>query len=137
MDLSHSKTVYFNPNVPPNTQKIEHYIDTDPGLNNGISVTTTGNPLIDQTFNVNLNAVSHGLHLLGVRMRDQTGFWSLTKTHLFYKFPTAGHKTLYSWNYFIDNDPGLGLEPNIHHPNDSIDIIANIDLSNSTAGHHR
>ncbi|MBK8700512.1 MAG: hypothetical protein IPN29_13665 [Saprospiraceae bacterium] len=131
------KTVYFNPNVLANTQKIEYYIDTDPGLNNGISVTTTGNPLIDQTFNVNLNAVSHGIHVLGVRMRDQIGFWSLTKTHLFYKFPSAG-QDIVQLEYFIDNDPGIGLATQIPiTANDSIDIVANIDLSTVQQGHHR
>jgi hypothetical protein len=131
------KAVYFNPNVPPNTQKIEYYIDTDPGLNNCISVTTTGNDTIDQTFNVNLNAVSHGIHVLGVRMRDQIGFWSLTKTHLFYKYPSAG-QDIVQLEYFIDNDPGIGLATQIPiTANDSIDIIASINLTGVQQGHHR
>lgn len=131
------KTVYFNPNVPPNAQKIEYYIDTDPGLNNGISVTTTGNATIDQTFNVNLNSVSHGVHLLGVRMKDPIGFWSLTKTHLFYKYPSAG-QDIVQLEYFIDNDPGIGLATQIPiTANDSIDIIASINLTGVQQGHHR
>ena len=131
------KAVYFYPDVPSNSQKIEYYIDTDPGLNNGIAVSTTGDSLIDQTFNVELNSVSHGLHLIGVRMRDQYGFWSITRTHLFYKYLNSGDDIV-QLEYFIDSDPGQGLAiPIPITPGDSIDINQNIDLTGIQQGHHR
>ena len=131
------KTIYYNPNVTANAQKIEYYIDTDPGLNNGVSISTTGDSLIDQTFNVNLTNVSQGLHLLGVRMRNAQGLWSLTKSHLFYKHLSSG-EDIVQIEYFIDNDPGYGLGTQIPiTANDSIDILTNINLTGVQQGHHR
>ncbi|MBK8700511.1 MAG: DUF1573 domain-containing protein [Saprospiraceae bacterium] len=137
MECARPKSCLFQSQCTPQHSKIEYYIDTDPGLNYGISVTTTGNATIDQTFNVNLNSVSHGYHLLGVRMKDQIGFWSLTKTHLFYKYPSAG-QDIVQLEYFIDNDPGIGLATQIPiTANDSIDVIASINLTGVQQGHHR
>ncbi|MBK8516020.1 MAG: hypothetical protein IPL55_06940 [Saprospiraceae bacterium] len=131
------KTIYFYPDVPSNSQKIEYYIDTDPGLNNGIAVLTTGDSLIDQTFNIDLNSVSHGLHLIGVRMRDQHGFWSITRTHVFYKYLNSGDDIV-QLEYFIDSDPGQGLAiPIPITPGDSIEVNQNIDVTGIQQGHHR
>ena len=59
------------------------------------------------------------------------------KDSSFYKFPSAG-QDIVQLEYFIDNDPvGIGQTQIPITANDSIDIVANIDLSTVQQGHHR
>lgn len=57
----------------------EYFYDADPGIGNGspLSVITPGDT-VTQTFNIPVpNSLSQGQHFLGLRVKDQSGTWSL------------------------------------------------------------
>lgn len=68
--------------IPPqqlaaqNITRIEYYIDTDPGFGAGNSVNFSPAPAIDQAAAIDLTGVPSGNHTLGVRVKDDKGFWS-------------------------------------------------------------
>ncbi|MBN8577586.1 MAG: T9SS type A sorting domain-containing protein [Cytophagales bacterium] len=90
-----------------NINRVEYFLDTDPGYGNGISVPfTAGTSLTDLTFNVPLTAVTDGLHTLYVRVRDSNNKWSLVQNRTLVKIPAAPN--IVQVEYFVDTDPGLG-----------------------------
>jgi gliding motility-associated-like protein len=72
-------TFYIIPAVAlpaQNITRIEYFIDTDPGFGQATSVSFTPAPAVDQPVAINLTSVPSGNHLLGVRVKDDKGFWS-------------------------------------------------------------
>jgi gliding motility-associated-like protein len=56
--------------------RVEYYIDTDPGYNQGTPLSIAPAATIDQTVAIDLSNVATGNHLLFVRAKDSNGFWS-------------------------------------------------------------
>lgn len=62
-----------------NVERVEYFIDTDPGENpslTGTALVTTPAPSIDQGFVIDLSGTPQGNHTLYVRVKDDKGFWS-------------------------------------------------------------
>ena len=118
--------------------KMEYYIDSDPGLGSGTDVPVTANASINNNFNVNLSAVSNGLHTFYVRVRDNQGKWSQIYSRSFVKLAgSAGSLTVNKMEYYIDSDPGLGSGTDVPvTANASINKNFNVDLSSVTSGLH-
>ena len=61
----------------------EYYIDTDPGLGNGIPIEAADGSfdgtLEDIDFNVMGSELGVGVHTIYVRFKDQLGIWSMTQ----------------------------------------------------------
>jgi hypothetical protein len=73
-----------NPHTTSNIDRIEYFIDNDPGIGNGISVPFT--PAVDVSnvsFNVDMTILVTGAHKLYVRSKDAQGKWSITNIHSF------------------------------------------------------
>ena len=95
-----------------NINKIEYFIDADPGYGAGTDVPITAGTPITANFNVSLpNGVSDGFHFLSIRARDVNSAWSVVGIRPFYKenLPTGGTPNITAMEYFIDADPGYGL----------------------------
>ena len=87
----------------------EYFFDTDPGIGNATSFALTSGTSISENVSVNVDALSLGFHILGVRVQQDDDQWSQTKTSSFYKFtPIVSPETLVAAEYFFDTDPGLG-----------------------------
>lgn len=75
--------------IPPsdlaaqNITRIEYYIDADPGYGLASAVSFTPAPSVDQPVAINLTGVPSGNHVLGVRVKDDKGYWSDIATSLF------------------------------------------------------
>ena len=114
-----------------NINRVEYFIDTDPGAGKGISVSIS--PGLDiQNLNVPINpsTLTEGVHRFYTRARNVNGAWSLTSTLLFYKpyatssGPAAGNASNISRvEYFIDTDPGIGKAS-------AVSITPGVDLAN-------
>lgn len=119
---------------------IEYYIDTDPGYGNGIDVPFTDSDSIDLTFNIPLDSLGNGLHLLYIRAKDNTGKWSHTQTASFLRL--VGNSTnqipnIVRLEYFIDADPGYGNATAVSiTPNDTLDLTFNVGLDSISQGLH-
>ena len=67
-----------------NINRVEYYIDEDPGLGNGSTQGIAFSPAKDITvsFTVNISDKGPGLHVIGVRSRDANGAWSFDERWL-------------------------------------------------------
>lgn len=89
----------------------EYYLDTDPGLGNGVPIPVTPGAEVDLDFIVDLSTASLGFHVLVVRAQDDTGAWSQRFRRSFLNERTAQADpalTLQRLEYFLDEDPGFG-----------------------------
>ena len=95
-----------------NINKIEYFIDNDPGHGLGTNVTiATGTPVtIDFSIPLANAGISDGFHFLSVRAKDANNGWSITAIRPFYKeaFSSASIPNIAALEYFIDTDPGFG-----------------------------
>ncbi|MDZ7897229.1 MAG: hypothetical protein U5N85_04270, partial [Arcicella sp.] len=94
-----------------NINKIEYFIDADPGYAAGTDVPITAATTVTTNFNVSLSAVTDGFHTLSIRARDANNQWSVVGIRPFYKETLASGSTppnITQLEYFIDADPGYG-----------------------------
>jgi hypothetical protein len=94
--------------APPNITRVEYYIDTDPGLGNGVSVPITPSPVLTNlNFTVDVAGLSTGNHKLYVRVKNSIDRWSVTHSSTFtvcnQAAPVAGEATSIS---------GIGFDAN-------------------------
>ena len=100
----------------PALKRLEYFIDTDPGLGNGINIPITSAITITQGFTVPLGSVTQGFHALYIRAKDNNGLWSIPVIHPVYvqlSAQSASVTPLTRIEYFFDSDPGLGNGLNI------------------------
>jgi hypothetical protein len=124
-----------------NINRVEYFLDTDPGFGNGINVPITGAPALnDLTFSVPLGTVSDGFHTLFVRSRDANNRWSITHARPFVKLALpASVVNLNRIEYFVDTDPGFGNGTNIPFTaaTSVTDLTFTVNVSGLTQGPHR
>ena len=123
--------------------KAEYFVDTDPGVGNGISIPSfTSGASVSSAFNIPLNTLSQGFHRLCVRVRDANGVWSEHLSSLFYILPQAPilvNSNITKAEYFIDTDPGISngtVIPPFTSGN-SVSSAFLIPVSTLTQGFHR
>jgi hypothetical protein len=90
----------------------EYFVDTDPGIGNGVAFPTVPGDSTSTTLTINPGLLPSGFHALGIRHRDTNGRWSHALARRFYVHdvafanpPTAGISMA---EYFLDTDPGPG-----------------------------
>ncbi len=88
---------------------LEYFVDTDPGLGNAVSIPYTAG---QESFVLSLSqmdTLTPGLHTLGLRARN--GYmWSTTSIHWFATVESGlATDELTAVEYWLDDDPGLGL----------------------------
>ena len=124
--------------VTSNITKAEYYIDTDPGLGNGVEIhiTTLGTD-ITQDFTVDLSSQSGGLHVLYVRAQDESGNWSLSLAKSFTVIVDVSPEVV-QMEYYIDTDPGFGagVDVPISTPGNDVTRGFIVDLSSQSEGLH-
>lgn len=127
----------------PNINRVEYYIDTDPGYGAGTAVSITpGQNLSGLSFNLNLAPLAEGVHIIGIRSRDANGAWGIDNKWLFLKAYNLGQKASARYitqvEYYFDTDPGYGNGVQVAVlPGQDVgnkDIFANI--SGMAAGAH-
>ena len=119
--------------------QIEYFVDTDPGRGLGKQVEISAGPEQDLNFTVDLGGIDAGFHVLYVRVKDETGLWSLTQAQPFIQEKTRLDETprITALEYFVDEDsgPGNGTEVTLEEDID-LDQRFTVDLGDSDAGFH-
>ncbi|MEO7313510.1 MAG: T9SS type A sorting domain-containing protein [Chitinophagaceae bacterium] len=132
------------PTSVPNINRVEYYVDTDPGYGNGtgISIGGPGQDLPNLSFTLDMTPMFQGVHIVGVRSRDDNGAWSLDNKYLFIKpYSTANlaPRIVSAMEYYMDTDPGYGkATPVAINPAGQIanfNVYANI--TGITSGKHK
>jgi len=76
--------LYGKPYSRTNINRIEYFVDTDPGLGNASPLSFTPDTNVANTvFNVDMTVLVNGPHKVYVRSRDVLGNWSITNIHEF------------------------------------------------------
>ena len=121
-------------------QYLEYFIDEDPGLGAGTSVPITPGAALDESFLVDVSAISPGFHTVYFRVRDSNQQWSLAEIRPFLKValtPPPNTPTIEYLEYFIDEDPGLGAGTSVPiTPGAALDEALTLDVSAILPGFH-
>ncbi len=136
--LSYSKTFLREAvSASANINKAEYFFDTDPGFGNGSNIPISPSQSPDTSFTADLSALTNGLHILFVRVRDVNGSWSLSYSKTFLREAVSTSANIAKAEYFFDTDPGFGAGTNIPISS-SADITSNFtaDLTGLTNGLH-
>lgn len=127
----------------PNINRVEWYLDTDPGYGNATAVSITPAPnLANLAINIDLVPLAQGVHIVGIRSRDANGAWSHDNKWLFLKpYANTGvtpQPNINRVEWFIDADPGYGnATPISITPAQNLTNLAiNIDLVPLNQGVH-
>ena len=134
-----NKWLFFKDIIPAtNVNKLEYFIDADPGFGSGTPVTiTAGANVADVFFTVDITSRTNGFHNIFIRSKDNAGNWSITNKWLFFKdiIPATNVSKL---EYFVDTDPGFGNATNVTiTPGANIsDIFWTVDITGLSNGFH-
>lgn len=120
----------------------EYFFNIDPGFGKATSISVNDNSTLAQ-LELNLNippTLSDGFNTVYFRFQDTNGQWSFVYPRIFYK--KSVEKTdspILAMEYFIDNDPGLGLGTAVPITTiaKEITIDFNANLSGLTTGFHQ
>jgi gliding motility-associated-like protein len=142
-----ARNFYITPPLPVipqavNITRAEYFIDSDPGIGNGVSVPVTATASLNQNVAVPLNSLAPGFHNITFRFADDLGRWSHGTALTFYIqpniVPPAAAVTIVRAEYFLDTDPGVGKGVAIPISAASpLDNTYALDLGNVTPGFHR
>jgi hypothetical protein len=127
----------------PNINRVEWYLDTDPGYGSAtpVSITPAQN-LTNLPINIDLTPISQGVHVVGIRSRDANGAWSHDNKWLFLKpYANIGgipQPNINRVEWFLDTDPGYGNATALSiTPAQNLNNLAiNIDLTSLNQGVH-
>ena len=119
----------------------EYFINTDPGEGNGINIPISiPNATQDLNFIADISSLPVGLHIFGVRIKDENGKWGLVQTRPFYKPNVVANQTtnITAIEYAIDTDGGIGQNTivNVNPANPTIDENFVVDVSSLSLGDH-
>ncbi|SNS48817.1 Por secretion system C-terminal sorting domain-containing protein [Ekhidna lutea] len=92
-----------------NVDQIEYFFDADPGVGSANQITgfSSGNS-ISIVENLTTNGLLPGFHVLGMRVRSESGTWGTTETRLIFVDEAGAVNDIVEFEYFIGTDPGVG-----------------------------
>ncbi len=122
----------------------EYFFDIDPGFGNGIQMIFSPDSNLNHIFNIDLNSLSEGFHMLYFRVQDENGNWSLMQSEGIYKYLNPQQTGINPYvpeitgmEYYFDSDPGIGNGISIPvTSNSAIEKSFNIDISSLSIGYH-
>lgn len=95
-------------NVPAITAA-EYFIDTDPGVGNGIALSVPSGNTSTFVASISTGSLSAGFHFIAIRTKDGSGRWGFFENRMFYISPASSNMAaVVSGEYFFDTDPGAG-----------------------------
>ncbi|MBN9293419.1 MAG: T9SS type A sorting domain-containing protein [Flavobacteriia bacterium] len=89
----------------------EYFLDTDPGIGNGMPFTLTPGTNFSGTINLPITSVNKGFHNLFIRVKDNLGRWSHYESKSFYVLDSSGGQAaadVVAGEWFLETDPGTG-----------------------------
>lgn len=125
----------------PAINRIEYFLDTDPGNGKATNLSFSGTTNATGTINIDLVPLAQGVHIVGVRSKDANGAWSHDNKWLFvkpYSTSAALQPNVSRVEWYLDNDPGYGKATPlaISSAQNLPGLSFNIDLVPLTQGVH-
>lgn len=121
-----------------NLAKAEYFFNIDPGQGNGINIPVTPGASLNFTANISTVGLPAGFHMLGLRVKQNGGVWSLFEGRGFYISTASPNTTNISKaEYFIDTDPGQGNGTAITIPGSAnVNFTFPVPTTSLAAGFH-
>ena len=128
----------FSSNLTNTITEIEYFFNTDPGVGNAEPLTVPTGNLVDTTLSIPLDGLSTGVHILHVRVKNNSNQWSIYARQAFFKSSQILNKTIVAAEFFVDEDPGVGNGiPFTITEGGTIDETVTLEMpSNLSAGEH-
>jgi hypothetical protein len=129
--------MFVKDNLAVNVNKLEYFVDTDPGFGNATDVSITpGSNVTNIAVPIDVTALSKGFHNIYLRSKDDAGTWSLTRRWMFVKDNAAVNTN--KFEYFIDTDPGFGnaTDVSVTPANNIANLVIPVDISALSKGFH-
>ncbi len=132
-----NNSVFYKAVVSTEIEKMEYYLDIDPGFNNATPVVVSKDTDVTKSINIDLSKVSKGIHTLYIRAKNVSGKWSLNAVNAFYCMQSKT-TNISELEYFFDMDPGFGygITIPITPATTSITKQFNVDLACLSSGNH-
>jgi hypothetical protein len=122
-----------------NINRVEYYVDTDPGYGNATAASIGAGPDISTSFNIATGSLATGLHVVGVRSKDDNGAWSQDEHWLVLKqTPSILTTNIQRVEWYVDIDPGYGNATPISLTpgQELINLSFQTDINSLTTGLH-
>ena len=91
----------------------EYFIDDDPGVGNAETLSISEGEVLNEFLSIPLTTISAGIHILHIRVKNSSNQWGLYARQVFYKSPQILGNEIVASEYFIDEDPGIGLATSV------------------------
>ncbi len=101
--------IFYDPSAKDSVVVLEYFFDDDPGLDEGSKIDLTDTNIDLNNVEVSIVGLQPGLHEVGMRAGNHSNQWSPTVTQTFFIAKTIEPIDLVSGEYYIDEDPGLGM----------------------------
>lgn len=124
------QTFYKSPQILGNDiVAAEYFVDADPGVGNAEVLSISQGEILNEFFSIPLTAISEGIHILHIRVKNNLNQWGLYARQVFYKSPQITGNEIIAAEYFIDEDPGIGIATPISITQGaSVDELLNITI---------
>lgn len=125
-----------------NIVKVEYYIDHDPGFGLAIDVPIVPGTEVDHNFIAITDTLSEGYHTLYVRAKNENGLWGILEKRTIYVLDPVtvavpSPPDITELEYFINNDPGLGMGIKIDVADNITAEINNLAITDTlSSGYH-
>lgn len=117
-------------------QRMEYFLDTDPGY--GLATSITNISVGSNALTFDLSAAKEGAHLLCVRSYDEKGRWSAVISRPIF---IERLQDIVYVEYFFDTDPGAGKGIAVKLPSQEykahLDMALELDISSLSLGKHK
>ncbi|HTB06460.1 MAG TPA: SprB repeat-containing protein, partial [Bacteroidia bacterium] len=129
-------------NMAHGTVSGEYFFDNDPGFGNGTSISfASGDSVTVTNQSIPVGSLTSAIHVIGVRVKDSSGHWSLYAAQNFYVQPPVTLSPpvqIVSAEYFFDKDPGQGYGTPLVTGSaaDSVNVSQLISVASLSTGYH-
>lgn len=141
--IQESRSFYLS-NAPlsttANITAMEYYIDSDPGVDAGISIPVTPGMTQDINLTIATSTLPVGFHELTVRAMDEDNIWGLQESRSFYVSTSSVtvQANISTIEYFFDTVPGYGSGISLSiTPGPNVNMQSAIDISALSGGFHK
>ncbi len=114
---------------------VEYFFNEDPGFGEGTQIAVS-DAAIDGQFSVDVSGLPNGIHNLYIRVRDNSGLWSLYDKKLI-QVVGSSMQEIVEAEYYFDTDPGFGNANSIDLNNVSFPAALEVSAAGIATGVHR